>query len=202
MGHRKTLLSIALSTGLIWVAVACNPNQNQGLKVGSLISDGSNISSNGTLGGYTLNLGISNISPTTMQPTSSVYNTYEAVAGTNIRMDLVINGSPVSLVIKPTVYNFANGYYGVQSAYGKAGSIFAMYYYLYWEAKCSSASCETAYINLIIALNGNDAKQIGIKKSMTSNKITALVEVTGDANTLYNKSTDLLIQSLSGSSTM
>jgi hypothetical protein len=204
MGYKKTLISSALSLSLIWVAVACNPNQNQGLKVGSLVSDGNTVSSTGTLGAYNLNLGIGNITSAGAGQTTSYTYLYGQAASTNYRVDVVLGGYPTTLVFAPTIYSFSNAFYGVQTGYNTKAMTYFGSYVIYYEGKCSTATCETLYLNIIIGYNGygTEAKQIGIKKSMTTNKITAISEANGDLTTLVYKPTDTVIQGLTNNTTM
>lgn len=219
MSDMKLTLLAAVTVFALSSFVACDPNTgaNKQVKSGSVVSDGINVTSQGTLGSYPLNVAVTNIGA----GAGSAANTYgmgnnvAAMYGMPVaspqHFDLLItssqnmngymgmNAQPTSITVTPTIYNTtATQWYGQTStwsspAWSSAGPMYS------YDAKCSSQACEILYLNIVIYIN-NDAKQIGIKKSMTLNKVLAVTEFVGNIQNIHT--TDQIITELSTNSSL
>lgn len=207
MGYWKYALLSAVTVFAFTSFVACNENKNQQLKSGSVVSDGVNVTSQGTLAGYQLNVAITNIGPGAGSYNQG-YNVSQQYGGTanSQHFDILITGGqaawgaqPASITVTPSIYNPAyTQWYGQVSTMSYPISTTSGYQFQY-EGKCTSQACEVLYLNVIVSYN-NEAKQIGIKKSMTLNRILAVTEHVVNVQGVL--STDQLITELNGKSSL
>jgi hypothetical protein len=192
------VLSIAF-----WMS-ACGKKQDETVNAkirGNIATDGLTASSEGTINGQLLRVSVNRIAVTQNTGTGNNWgwvnpNTQSPV----VSIDVVVNGQTQSVQypVNPSSFNTGNAWQWTGANTMMATQVGG--FQLWFEARCDTLVCENMWVNLVFSGNAyygqpmNEAKQIGLYRVNSQNRLAAVLEMT----TSYNQTlpTNQLIQEL------
>lgn len=189
-----TFLGLALTT-----ACAKKDDAKTGVE-GNISNDGSNVSTNMTISGYSSNVTINGINKEVGTNATGVFNGSTYSQPQSISFNIMINGQAVRIAVQPSFQGYAYTYANTLNTQFLNGLLIQS------EARCSDVVCNGMYIHVIIRTADNNQigyvnngynyypqaghanagymvpKEIGIFKIVDQNRVAAVWErQTGEA---------------------